>query len=61
MFTTSYPFTLDEFRRLTAYKAAVEAGFYTDTLPAQDAMPSADAGSGYVSQTRRQSTVTPDA
>jgi hypothetical protein len=31
MWPSSYPFAVEELRRLAAYKAAVEAGFYTDS------------------------------
>jgi hypothetical protein len=33
MLEESYPFTLEQVRRLQMYKSAVEAGFYTDRLP----------------------------
>jgi hypothetical protein len=36
MCTANYPFTLDEVRRLTTYRAAVKASFYTDWPPAGD-------------------------
>jgi hypothetical protein len=32
MSSTCHPFTLDELRRLAVYRAAVQAGFYTDSL-----------------------------
>ncbi len=36
--TRSHPFTPQEVARLTAYRAAVSAGFYTDAAP--DPLPS---------------------
>jgi hypothetical protein len=56
MFPDNYPFTLDELRRFTAYKAAVKAGFYTDSLPSGDAKRADGTRSSCVSGTKRQST-----